>query len=228
MAARSTSRTCSRSLPVTMRETSSRSSISRACARALRSMLSRPRARVASSALVERSTRAHPSTAFSGVRSSCDSVARNSSFSRLASRSRSSAATRSRFDALALVDFALQLGVGFRQLRRPIGDVVEHLVEGADDDADLVAGERRWRGASSRGVVEMRARRVRQIQERLGDRVAASACASASAAPTASTSRPRMMTAPTRQPAVHVAQVARQIERADGIVLTSVTGATTS
>ena len=53
-------RTCSRSLPVTMRETSSRSSISRACARALRSMLSRPRACVAGSIGAGRAQHAGP------------------------------------------------------------------------------------------------------------------------------------------------------------------------
>ncbi len=72
IAARSTGTTCKRSLPVTIRETSSRSSISRACTLALRSMLSSARVCVAGSTRVERRMRAHPSTAFSGVRGSCD------------------------------------------------------------------------------------------------------------------------------------------------------------
>jgi len=83
-AARSTGSSSSRIFPLTMRETSSRSSIRRPCATAFRSMMSSAR-RVAGSSCVRRRICAHPRTAFSGVRSSCDSVARNSSFTRLAS-----------------------------------------------------------------------------------------------------------------------------------------------
>ena len=70
------------------------------CARALRSMVSIARAAAASSSLPERNMCAQPTTAFRGVRSSWERVARNWSLARLAasascsSRSRSSWARR--------------------------------------------------------------------------------------------------------------------------------------
>ena len=89
-ASRSTGCTSSRSLPVTMRETSSRSSMSCVCARALRSMTSRPRARVGRVELRRPAQHARPAEdRVSGVRSSWESVARNSSLSRFASRASS-------------------------------------------------------------------------------------------------------------------------------------------
>ena len=77
--------TSRRSLPVMMRDTSSRSSMSCACARALRSMVVERRApSVPGRRAPLRSIRAQPRIALSGVRSSCDSVARNSSLARFA------------------------------------------------------------------------------------------------------------------------------------------------
>ena len=74
----------SRSCPAMMRDTSRMSSTIFCCSRALRSIVSSAFARRASSICVLRSSDVHPSTALSGVRSSCDTVARNSSFSRFA------------------------------------------------------------------------------------------------------------------------------------------------
>ena len=74
-----------RTLPATIRDTSSRSSISLACVRAFRSMTSSASVRRSWRTLPERSIVIHPSIALSGVRSSCDSVARNSSLARSAS-----------------------------------------------------------------------------------------------------------------------------------------------
>ena len=82
-----------RRLPVMTRDTSSRSSISCACAFALRSTVSRACLDVASSNSFMRSNLIQPSIAVSGVLSSCESIARNSSFVRFAS----SASTRANF-----------------------------------------------------------------------------------------------------------------------------------
>ncbi len=89
----STVTSSSATFPVTMRDTSSRSSMSRFCARALRSMVSSARSCVASSRRLVRKSVIQPKMAFSGVRNSCDMVARNSSFKRL----NSSASARSTF-----------------------------------------------------------------------------------------------------------------------------------
>ena len=72
-------------------------------------------------------------------------------------------------DPLAFVDFPLQLGIGLRQFRRSIRDVVEHLVEGANDSADFVA---RQRIDANRVVTACGhpARGVRQVQEWFRDR----------------------------------------------------------
>ena len=68
-----------------MRETSSRSSTICVCARALRSMVSQRRARPGRRAASPRAQqRDQPRMALSGVRSSCESIARNSSLTRLA------------------------------------------------------------------------------------------------------------------------------------------------
>jgi hypothetical protein len=68
-----------------IRDTSSRSSMSCACARTLRSITSSPRVTVAASLRPPRSITVQPRMGVSGVRSSCERVARNSSLARLAS-----------------------------------------------------------------------------------------------------------------------------------------------
>ena len=68
-----------------MRDTSSTSSMSLVCARALRSTMPMALAAVASSRFPCMSSAVQPTMAFSGVRSSWDNVARNWSFSRFAS-----------------------------------------------------------------------------------------------------------------------------------------------
>ena len=78
--------------PVMMRETSSTSPISLAWAWALRSMISRTCGRRSADTGAWRSIETQPRTALSGVRSSCESVARNSSFRRLARSASSRAA----------------------------------------------------------------------------------------------------------------------------------------
>ena len=93
-------------LPVIMRETSSRSSISRACERALRSIVSIARVAFDPSTSPLRIIEAHPRIEVKGVRSSCESVARNSSFSRSAS-SACRRASRSRSNDAALSSSAL-------------------------------------------------------------------------------------------------------------------------
>jgi hypothetical protein len=82
-------------LPVESREMSMRSSTSRVCAAALRAMLATARASRSPSSEVCWRIWAQPTIALSGVRSSCETAARNSSFRRLASRSRTSSASRS-------------------------------------------------------------------------------------------------------------------------------------
>jgi hypothetical protein len=79
-----TGRSSSRILPVTMREISRRSSTSRIWAVALRSMASSARSVRAGSSVAVLKIRAQPYTALSGVRSSWESRARNSSLARLA------------------------------------------------------------------------------------------------------------------------------------------------
>ena len=88
-------RVSSRSLPLTMRDTSSRSLTSWASARPLRSMASSARADVAGSRLIERSMPTQPMTALSGVRSSCERTARNWSLLRLASSATARSLSRS-------------------------------------------------------------------------------------------------------------------------------------
>ena len=106
--AASSARAARSSLPRLMRATSSRSSISRTSRRSWRCIAScsgcgAPRRAAARSSAL-------PSGA-SGLRSSCASVARNSSLRRLTSSSRS-------FGADALGDLRLQLDVARRELRR--------------------------------------------------------------------------------------------------------------
>ena len=76
--------TSRRSLPVMMRETSSRSPMSWVCARTLRSMTSRPRWMAAESRVPERNITVQPRIGVRGVRSSWERVARNSSLARFA------------------------------------------------------------------------------------------------------------------------------------------------
>ena len=101
---RSTGFSSTRSFPEVMRETSRMSSMSCVCACALRSMVSSARPSDEGSTAPVRSIRVQPRMALSGVRSSCETVARNSSLVRLAasacvraafSRSSSSAFARS-------------------------------------------------------------------------------------------------------------------------------------
>ena len=82
---RSTGCTSSFSLPPAIRETSTRSSISWDCALALRSTVSSACVEVSPSSRPLRNIVSQPSMAVSGVRNSCERVARNSSFKRFAS-----------------------------------------------------------------------------------------------------------------------------------------------
>ncbi len=86
--------TVRRIFPVMTRLRSRRSSMSWAWAHALRRMTSTPRRTLCLSSRLSRSTSAQPRMALRGVRSSCDSVARNSSL-RCAVRSDSALAWRS-------------------------------------------------------------------------------------------------------------------------------------
>ena len=76
------------------------------CMWALRSIVSSARSMPAASSLPIRSSRVQPSIALSGVRSSCDSVARNSSFARLAARELVGAPAEIVFEPLAFGDVA--------------------------------------------------------------------------------------------------------------------------
>ena len=93
-----THRDSSRSLPVSALDTSSRSVVSCAWSRTLRSIDSSPRTVVAESSFPVRSKFTQPRIALSGVRNSCEIVARNSSFIRLAASlsCRASCASRAR------------------------------------------------------------------------------------------------------------------------------------
>ena len=71
-------------LRVSMRETSSRSSTRCACCLAQREIVSSARLEAAASSAPAASILNHPMIAPSGVRSSCETIARNSSFARLA------------------------------------------------------------------------------------------------------------------------------------------------
>ncbi len=73
-----------RILPLTMRDTSIRSSIRLACSSALRSIVSSARSRVAGGGLPVRATRTQPVMALNGERSSCETTARNSSLAAVA------------------------------------------------------------------------------------------------------------------------------------------------
>ena len=83
--ARFTGCTSRRILPETILDTSSTSSTIWVSQVALRSSISRPRSDFSPDRTPPRRSRAYPTIAFNGVRSSCDSTARNSSFIRLAS-----------------------------------------------------------------------------------------------------------------------------------------------
>ena len=81
---RSTGLTSSRTCPVPMRETSSRSSISRTCALTFRRMICSARRDWSAGRSPRSSSVAHPKIALSGARSSCDRAERNWSLARLA------------------------------------------------------------------------------------------------------------------------------------------------
>ncbi len=105
-AARSVGRTSRRIFPETMRETSSKSSINCVSARALRSIVTRAFAALSGPSTPSRSMRTHAMIGESGVRSSCDTVARNASLARFAAsasarvaRSRARISSRSRSSA---------------------------------------------------------------------------------------------------------------------------------
>ncbi len=117
------------SLPPTMRDTSRMSSINWACAAAFCRTTSAARCTVGRSPGLCPSTCAQPMIAFSGVRSSCDRVARNSSFSRLAASassraacSRSSSPTRSCSMRVRSSISADSFEVGGRQLAGALGN----------------------------------------------------------------------------------------------------------
>ncbi len=133
-AATSTAATSRRSFPPTMRDTSRTSSMIRVWARALRSMI--PSARSSSAGACRRATTVHPRMALSGVRSSCDTVARKSSFARFATsasaraaRSLSSRRARSRAALSAASPARLHL----------VGHVDPRATEHGLDLADLPA-----------------------------------------------------------------------------------------
>ena len=129
--------TSSRSLPEMMRLMSSRSSMSCVCTRALRSIVSRPLQIVGRRSFGPlRSTCDQPRMALSGVRSSCESVARNSS---LMSLSRSAAAARR---ALALEQRLALLGRLLRRFVEPrVVDGDAGLRRHADDEPLGAFGE---------------------------------------------------------------------------------------
>jgi len=114
-----------RSLPAMMRETSRMSSISSACARALRSIVSSARCSFSGDRDRDRSMCVHPTIALSGVRSSCDSVARNSSLARLAasaaSRASRSLTARSACASCARLKFSMSVAVPIHPLTTPSG-----------------------------------------------------------------------------------------------------------
>ena len=124
----STSLIRSRTLPEMIRETSSRSSMSRACAWALRSMVSSPSRNSCGFSGPSRSRLVQPTMALSGVRSSCETTSRNSSFSllacaasRCADRSEaSSTSTRSRDARSTAASFSLSPKCRRVRKNRPI------------------------------------------------------------------------------------------------------------
>ncbi len=115
------------SLPATMRLMSSRSEMSWACSRVLRATTSRPRCTSAGSPALRAISCVQPRMALSGVRSSCDTIATKSSFTRLARSA--SAPGRA---------FRLEQPVAFEDRAFLIGDVARDL-RGADHPARRVA-----------------------------------------------------------------------------------------
>ena len=108
-----------------MRDTSSMSSISSACARALRSMVSSAFCSLSGDKVSARSMCVHPTIALSGVRSSCDSVARNSSLARLAasaaSRASRSFTASSACASCVRLKFSMSVAVPIHPLTAPSG-----------------------------------------------------------------------------------------------------------
>ena len=124
----------SRSLPATMRLMSSRSEISCAWTRVLRATTSRPRSRILGSSRPRIISSVHDRMALSGVLSSCDTIARNSSFTRLARSASRARRALGLEEALAFGDGALLLRDVARDLRR-----ADHAPDPAPDRRD---GER--------------------------------------------------------------------------------------
>ena len=89
-----------------MREMSSRSSTSLACALTLREIAMSPRSNVAESRAVWRKTSDPPRMALSGVRSSCVRTARKWSLGRLAAPACASNVARSLFDLAACCEMS--------------------------------------------------------------------------------------------------------------------------
>ena len=152
-AASSIGRISSLTLPEMIRFMSSRSSISRACAVALRAIASRPRSSVAASARFISRAFDQPRMALIGVRSSCERVARNSSFSWL-TRATSARAAVPSGPALAF-----------------LGDAPRFLVE-----AGVADGDRRLAGDADDDALAARVehRRPAMAEHQAADRLAAS------------------------------------------------------
>ena len=93
MGARSIGRGLMRSLPLTMRDTSSRSSMSWPCSCALRSMVSSARCCIVASSFPDFARRTQPVIALSGERNSCDTTARNWSLAAVATSAARRAST---------------------------------------------------------------------------------------------------------------------------------------
>ena len=99
---------------LTMRDTSSTSSMRRACALAFRSMIASGRSSPSGCFLPRRMT-VQPRIAFSGVLSSWETVAKNSSFARFApSASCRSKLSRTRASSRSLKDMAVSIAIAAR------------------------------------------------------------------------------------------------------------------
>ena len=148
-----------RSLPVMMRDTSRMSSISSACARALRSMVSSAFCSFSGGSVRDRNMRVQPTIALSGVRSSCDSVARNSSFARLAASAASRACALRRPRAprsasSARLRFSMSVAVPIQPADDAVGIALRHEAH----RVPAVAGRRAPRAAGIRSPAARRAR----------------------------------------------------------------------
>ena len=122
------------SLPLTMRETSSRSSISCACERAARSIDSSARVRCAVVEPSGLSRCVQPMIAFIGVRSSCERFARNSSLSRVASSAWRARAALALEGGFALHGCALAIADVEHEAHPAVAAVAEHRRAERDPD----------------------------------------------------------------------------------------------